>query len=80
MRPFPIKRLLEQTGQKVPESKPILEINPDHPLVLRLKETQAEDEFSGLSSVLFDQALLAEGGQLKDPARFVKTINQLLAK
>jgi molecular chaperone HtpG len=73
-----LKRLLEQTGQAVPESKPILELNPEHPLVLRLKETQADDQFASLSSVLFDQALLAEGGQLKDPARFVRTINQLL--
>lgn len=75
-----LKRLLEQTGQNIPESKPILELNPEHPLVARLKETQSDDQFKDLSEVLFDQALLSEGGQLKDPARFVQTINRLLVE
>ena len=57
-------------------SKPILEINPKHPVVLRLKIE--EKRFDDWVSVLFDQALLAEGGQLDDPASFVKRVNQLM--
>jgi molecular chaperone HtpG len=69
-------RMLKAAGQKVPESKPILEINPQHPVVIRLK---AESEhFDDWAAVLFDQALLAEGGQLDDPAGFVKRINHLM--
>jgi molecular chaperone HtpG len=56
--------------------KPILEINPKHPVVLRLQS--AETRFDDWSSVLFDQALLAEGGQLDDPATFVRRINELM--
>ncbi len=69
-------RMLKAAGQKVPESKPILEINPQHPVVIRLKaESQHFDDWA---AVLFDQALLAEGGQLDDPAGFVKRINHLM--
>ncbi len=69
-------RMLKAAGQKVPESKPFLEINPQHPVVMRLKEeTQHFDDWA---AVLFDQALLAEGGQLDDPAGFVKRVNQLM--
>ena len=69
-------RMLKAAGQKVPESQPILEINPQHPVVLRLK---AETEhFNDWAAVLFDQSLLAEGGQLDDPAGFVKRINHLM--
>ena len=71
-----LARLLKASGQKVPTSRPILEINPKHPVVLRLK--YEETKFDDWASVLFDQALLAEGGQLDDPASFVKRINQLL--
>jgi len=60
----------------MPTSKPILEINPKHPVVLRLKIE--EKRFDDWASVLFDQALLAEGGQLDDPASFVKRVNQLM--
>ena len=71
-----LARLLKASGQKAPVSQPILEINPKHPVVLRL---QAEEKkFDDWASVLFDQALLAEGGQLDDPASFVKRINQLM--
>ncbi|MDO9012934.1 MAG: molecular chaperone HtpG [Gallionella sp.] len=69
-------RMLKAAGQKIPESLPILEINPQHPVVIRLKaESQHFDDWT---AVLFDQALLAEGGQLDDPAGFVKRINHLM--
>ena len=71
-----LARILKAAGQKVPESKPILEINPGHPLVQRLK--YEETQFADWSQVLFDQALLAEGGQLEDPAGFVKRLNELM--
>ena len=71
-----LARLLKASGQKAPVSQPILEINPKHPVVLRLQAE--ESKFDDWASVLFDQALLAEGGQLDDPASFVKRINQLM--
>jgi molecular chaperone HtpG len=71
-----LARILKAAGQKVPESKPIMEINPGHPLVQRLK--YEEMQFADWSQVLFDQALLAEGGQLEDPAGFVKRLNELM--
>jgi molecular chaperone HtpG len=71
-----LARLMKAAGQKTPASQPILEINPGHPVVLRL---QNEDvRFDDWAAVLFDQALLAEGGQLDDPASFVKRVNQLM--
>ena len=72
------ERLLKASGQNVPASKPILEINSQHPLVLRLKAEADEARFTDLAKVLFDQSLLAEGGQLEDPAGFVKRLNQLM--
>jgi len=71
-----LQRLLKAAGQKAPDSKPILEINPDHPLVQRLKYEEAK--FDDWSHLLFDQAMLAEGGALSDPAAFVKRMNQML--
>ena len=71
-----LARLLKASGQKMPNSQPILEINPMHPVVLRLQNEEAH--FDDWAAVLFDQALLAEGGQLDDPASFVKRINQLM--
>jgi molecular chaperone HtpG len=71
-----LARLLKAAGQKAPASQPILEINPQHPVVLRLKSE--ESKFDDWAAVLFDQALLAEGGQLDDPATFVKRVNQLM--
>jgi molecular chaperone HtpG len=73
-----LQRLLKAAGQKSPESKPILEINPHHALVQRLKDEADEQRFSDLGQILFDQALLAEGGALEDPAGFVKRLNQLM--
>ncbi len=72
------QRLLKAAGQNVPTSKPILEINPHHPLVQRLKDEADDVRFGDLAKVLFDQSLLAEGGQLEDPAGFVKRLNQLM--
>jgi len=71
-----LERLLKSAGQKVHHAKPILEINPHHPMVQRIKTE--EDNFEDWSQLLFDQALLAEGGQLEDPAAFVKRLNELL--
>jgi molecular chaperone HtpG len=72
-------RMLKAAGQNAPESKPILEINPNHPLVTRLKYESAESsQFGDWSHILFDQALLAEGGSLSDPATFVKRLNEML--
>ena len=69
-------RMLKAAGQKIPESQPFLEINPQHPVVMRLKDETRH--FEDWAAVLFDQALLAEGGQLDDPAGFVKRVNQLM--
>ena len=71
-------RMLKAAGQNVPSSKPILEINPHHPLVQRLKDETDDAQFGDLAHVIFDQSLLAEGGQLEDPAGFVKRLNQLM--
>ena len=73
-----LERMLKAAGQPVPRSKPILEINPHHPLVQRLKYETDETRFGDWSHILFDQALLAEGGQLDDPASFVKRLNELM--
>jgi len=69
-------RLLKQAGQSVPDTKPVLEINPEHPLV---KKLEGSDRFDDLAHILFDQALLAEGGLPDDPAGYVRRVNALLA-
>jgi len=74
-----LARMLKAAGQNAPETKPILEINPTHKLVKRLEAETSEGVFSDLSLVLFDQALLAEGGVLNDPASFVKRMNSLIS-
>jgi molecular chaperone HtpG len=73
-----MQRLMEQMGQKMPGAKPIMEINPTHPIVLKLKDEQDDTRFAEWSEILFDQALLAEGGKLEDPATFVKRLNSLM--
>jgi molecular chaperone HtpG len=73
-----LARMLKAAGQTAPESKPILEINPGHKLVKRLEAETADAVFNDLALVLFDQALLAEGGSLNDPATFVKRMNSLI--
>ena len=75
-----MRRLLEASGQAVPESKPILEINIDHPLVARLSDESDDARFSELSNIVLDHALLAEGSQLENPAEYVQRMNQLLLR
>jgi len=70
-----LSRMLKQAGQSAPKSLPILEVNPGHSLVQRLESDQ---RFDDLAHVIFDQALLAEGGQLEDPAAYVQRVNRLL--
>jgi len=71
-----LKRMLKQAGQNAPDTKPILELNPEHPFIQRLKIEK--NHFDEWVNVLFDQAVLAEGGQLEDPAGFVRRLNMLL--
>ncbi|MBN7798871.1 molecular chaperone HtpG [Parahaliea mediterranea] len=73
-----MRRILEAAGQPVPDSKPILEVNPRHPLLQMLDAESDEDRFADLTHIVFDQACLAEGGQLEDPASYVSRLNKLL--
>ncbi len=74
-----MQALLKQMGHDAPVSKPVLEINPEHPLIQSLKSVQDQDRFSDWCHLLLDEAILAEGGRLQDPAAFVKRLNKLLA-
>lgn len=73
-----MRRIMEAAGQPMPESKPTLELNPGHPLVEKLNSETNEERFADLASIIFDQAHLAEGGQLDDPASYVQRLNKLL--
>jgi molecular chaperone HtpG len=73
-----MRRILEAAGQKVPSSKPALEINVTHPLLQRIESTAEETAFDDLAMLLFEQATLADGGQLAEPAAFVQRLNRLL--
>ncbi len=73
-----MRRIMEAAGQALPESKPIFELNPEHPLIVKLDQEQDEERFADLVSVLFDQASLAEGRQLDDPGQFTRRLNKLL--
>lgn len=73
-----MEQILQASGQSIPASKPILEINPDHPIVKKIDIEANEDLFADWSHILFDQALLSEGGQLDDPATFVNKLNALI--
>ncbi|WP_018274780.1 molecular chaperone HtpG [Teredinibacter turnerae] len=73
-----MRRMLEAAGQQVPSSKPVIEINPEHPLVQKMDKEADEDRFADFAHVLFDQASLAEGGSLNDPAEYVRRMNKLL--
>jgi molecular chaperone HtpG len=73
-----LERMLKAAGQNVPTSKPVLEINPGHPIVKRMNDETDEGRFADWSQILFDQATLAEGGQLEDPSAFVKRLNELM--
>ena len=73
-----MRRIMEQAGQPMPESKPILELNPEHLLVKKLDQESDEDRFADLVDILFDQSTLAEGGQLDDPAAYAHRLNKLI--
>lgn len=73
-----LQRLLKAAGQAVSDVKPIFELNPEHPLVIKLRDEKNQQQFGDLTHILFDQAILAEGGQLKNPAEFVQRVNKLL--
>jgi len=73
-----MEKIMKAAGQSVPATKPVLEINPAHPVIVHLKDETDEHRFSNLAHVLFDQAVLSEGGQLEDPAQFVHRLNGLL--
>ena len=75
-----MRRIMESAGQKMPASKPALEINPNHPLLQRIEHTGEDAEFNDLSLLLFEQATLADGGHLAEPAEFVQRLNRLLMK
>ena len=75
-----MRRLLEQAGQQLPESKPSLEVNPDHPIVQKMDAESDEDRFADMAWLLYEQATLAEGGQLDDPATFVSRMNKLIVQ
>jgi molecular chaperone HtpG len=73
-----LQKMLKQAGQAIPESKPILELNPEHALITRLAAEKNAERFGMLSLLLYEQALLSEGGSLPDPAGFVRRINTLM--
>lgn len=75
-----MRQILEASGQKVPDSKPIFEFNPTHPLIEKLDGEQGEERFGDLAHILFDQAALAAGDSLKDPAAYVSRLNKLLVE
>ncbi|OPX57108.1 molecular chaperone HtpG [Oceanospirillum multiglobuliferum] len=73
-----MRQIMAAAGQAMPESKPILELNPSHPLILKLDQEQDEERFADLARIVLDQAMLAEGRQLKDAAAYVHRLNKLL--
>ncbi len=75
-----MQKLMRQAGQAVPDTTPNLEINPNHPLIEAMATQDNDQRFEGLAQLVFDQALLAEGGELADPAGYVKTVNTLLVE
>ncbi len=75
-----MQNLMKQAGHEMPESKPVLEINPTHPLIARMEAETDDEQFADWADILFDQALLAEGAQLEDPAGFVNKLNKLMLK
>ena len=73
-----MQRIMQAAGQKMPSSKPIFEINPTHTLIKRVHDIHDDALFAQWVTMLFEQSLLAEGGQLENPADFVKRVNSLL--
>jgi len=75
-----MRRMMEAAGQALPESKPSLEVNTDHPLIQKLNDESDDARFTDMANIIFDQATLAEGGQLEDPASYVARLNKLLVE
>ena len=75
-----MRRLLEQAGQQLPDTKPTLEINPEHPIVVKMDAESDDERFADMTWLLFEQATLSEGGQLEDPATFVSRMNKLIVQ
>ena len=75
-----LKRLLQSAGQTLPNDKPILEINPHHPIIARMKNEVDEKRFTDWAHILFDQSVLSIGEQLENPISFVNRLNDLLAQ
>ncbi|EXJ11531.1 High temperature protein G [Nitrincola nitratireducens] len=73
-----MRKIMEAAGQKVPDTKPIFELNPEHPLIVKLDQEPDEERFSELAKILFDQAQIAAGGQLDDPSAYIARLNKLL--
>ena len=73
-----MQQLMKQAGHEMPDTKPALEINPTHPLLKRMEAETDDERFGEWSSILLDHAILAEGGQLEDPAGFVNRLNKLM--
>lgn len=73
-----MQRMLQAAGQAFSENKPVLEINPDHPIVQKANSESDNGQFASWTELLLNQALLAEGEQLNDPAGFVKSMNELI--
>ena len=73
-----MQRMMESMGQKMPAAKPILELNPDHHLVKKLHTETDDAKFGEWANVLLDEAILADGGHLEDPAAFIQRLNKLL--
>ena len=75
-----MQRILQAAGQQVPQPKPILELNPTHPLIVSLNQEQDKEKLGEWSTLLLGQSVLAEGGHLDDPAQFVQQMNKLLLR
>ena len=75
-----MRKILEAAGQAMPDTKPTLEINVDHPLLTRLDQEADEERFADLAQILLDQAFLAGGSSLEDPASYVSRLNKLLVE
>lgn len=73
-----MRRMLEQAGQELPDSKPVLEVNLDHQLLKQVSGIDSDEDFKDWATLLYEQAVLAEGGQLEDPAGFVQRVNRLM--
>lgn len=73
-----MQQLMKQAGQEMPASKPVLEVNTEHPILKRMQDEKDDERFNEWARLLLDQAVLAEGGQLEDPAAFVRRMNDMM--